>query len=567
MTALSALATGEQRKTAINNARYCVSALRRSLDRVTGSLARLCQSTEGGLSAGLDVRQVAALELAWASADTLAAESMLASLDLARSDFETALGLVFVVDAVVTTLERLDAIGLDLDEQDQTGALRTDARFLALRRLATSASTLEAVGVGVAEADGELGGSLVSDDNLAVQDSVRRLAADVVAPLAERIHRHDLTVPEEVLAGLRDIGAFGLAIPEAFGGTAQQSADDTQRMLVVTEALSEASLGAAGSLITRPEILCRALLAGGTPEQKARWLPPIARGDILCAISITEPDYGSDVASLNLRATRVDGGWHLNGAKTWCTFAGKADLLMVVARTDPDRALGHRGLSLMLVEKPSDDGHAFDVRQPAGGRLIGRAIPTIGYRGMHSFDLGFEDFFVPDANVIGGQAGIGRGFYFTMSGMVGGRIQTSARACGVMRAALRAAIRYTSDRRVFGASLQSYALTRAKLARMGARFAACRTLSHAVARLIDQGKGRMEASLVKLLACRYAEIVTREALQLHGGMGYAEETPVSRYFVDARVLSIFEGAEETLALKVVARSLLEEALGLRAGAA
>ncbi|MCK1394401.1 acyl-CoA dehydrogenase family protein [Bradyrhizobium sp. 1] len=567
MTGLSALATREQRKTAIDEARYCVAALRRSLDRVTGSLAHLCQSAEGGLSAGLDIRQVAAFELAWASADTLAAEAMLASLDPARDGFETALGLVFVVDAIVSTMERLDSIGLDLEPQDPAGALRADRKFIALRRFSTAAATLEIVGVGVAEADGELGGSLISDDNLAVQDSVRRLAANVVTPLAEKIHRHDLTVPEEILAGLRDIGAFGLAIPEAFGGMAQQSEDDTQRMLVVTEALSEASLGAAGSLITRPEILCRALLAGGTSEQKARWLPPIARGEILCAISITEPDYGSDVASLGLRATRVDGGWQLNGAKTWCTFAGKADLLMVVARTNPDRSLGHRGLSLMLVEKSSDDGHAFDVRQPEGGRLVGRAIPTIGYRGMHSFDLGFEEFFVPDANVIGGEAGIGRGFYFTMSGMVGGRIQTSARACGVMRAALRAAIRYTGDRRVFGASLQSYALTRAKLARMGARFAACRTLSHAVARLIDQGKGHMEASLVKLLACRSAEIVTREALQLHGGMGYAEETPVSRYFVDARVLSIFEGAEEILALKVVARSLLEEALGLHAGAA
>lgn len=567
MSALNCLARSEDRATAVENARHCVSALRRSLDCVTGSLARVCQSAEGGLSAGLDARQVAAFELAWASADTLAAEATLASVNPARGAFETALGLLYATDAIVATMERLDAIRVDLDGADQTGELRNDARFLALRRLSTASSTLEAVGVGVAEADGELGGSLISEDSLAVQDSVRRFAMDVVAPLAGDIHRKDLTVPEDILSGLREIGAFGLAIPEAFGGTAQQSEDDTQRMLVVTEALSEASLGAAGSLITRPEILCRALLAGGTSEQKAHWLPPIARGEILCAISITEPDYGSDVASLGLRATRVDGGWRLNGPKTWCTFAGKAHLLMVVVRTDPDRSLGHRGLSLMLVEKPSDDGHAFEYRQPGGGQLVGRAIPTIGYRGMHSFDLGFEDFFVPDANVVGGQAGIGRGFYFTMAGMIGGRIQTSARACGVMRAALRAAVRYTSDRRVFGASLQSYALTRAKLARMGARFAACRTLSHAVARLVDRGEGRMESSLVKLLACRSAEIVTREALQLHGGMGYAEETSVSRYFVDARVLSIFEGAEETLALKVVARSLLEEALGLRAGGA
>jgi (2S)-methylsuccinyl-CoA dehydrogenase len=219
---------------------------------------------------------------------------------------------------------------------------------------------------------------------------------------------------------------------------------------------------------------------------------------------------------------------------------------------------------LLLVEKPSYDSHEFTYQQDGGGKLTGRAIPTIGYRGMHSFDLSFEDFFVPDANVIGGEAGLGKGFYFTMAGMVGGRIQTAARACGVMRAALRAAIRYSSDRKVFGAPLGGFALTQAKLARMAARQAACRRLTYTVAGIVDTGNGRMEASLVKLLACRSAELVTREALQLHGGMGYAEETAVSRYFVDARVLSIFEGAEETLALKVIARSLMERALGLQA---
>jgi (2S)-methylsuccinyl-CoA dehydrogenase len=331
-------------------------------------------------------------------------------------------------------------------------------------------------------------------------------------------------------------------------------------MIVVTEALSEASLAAAGSLITRPEILTRALLAGGTPAQKAHWLPKIAAGDPLCAIAITEPDFGSDVASLSLKATRTEGGWRLNGAKTWCTFAGKAGLLMVVARTDPDKARGHRGLSILLVEKPSYEGHAFEYRQDGGGRLVGKAIPTIGYRGMHSFDLAFEDFFVPHDNVIGGEGGLGKGFYFTMAGMMGGRMQTAARASGVMRAALRAALQYAGDRKVFGAPLIDYPLTQAKLAKMAARFVACRQLAYAVGRLLDGGGGRMEASLVKLLACRSAEWVTREALQIHGGMGYAEETPVSRYFVDARVLSIFEGAEETLALKVIARSLLEGAL-------
>jgi len=240
-------------------------------------------------------------------------------------------------------------------------------------------------------------------------------------------------------------------------------------------------------------------------------------------------------------------------------------VLMVVTRTDSDRSLSHKGLSLLLVEKPSYDTHEFMYQQDGGGKLTGRAIPTIGYRGMHSFDLAFEDFFVPDANVIGGEAGLGKGFYFTMAGMVGGRMQTAARACGVMRAALRAAIRYTGDRKVFGSPLAEFPLTQAKLARMAARLAACRRLAYTVASIVDAGNGRMEASLVKLLACRSAELVTREALQLHGGMGYAEETAVSRYFVDARVLSIFEGAEETLALKVIARSLMERALGLQPG--
>ena len=395
------------------------------------------------------------------------------------------------------------------------------------------------------------------------RDAFRRFASDVVAPMAEQIHRQDLTVPESLLAPMREMGVFSLSVPEAYGGNAAAGHADTQMMIVVTEALSEASLAAAGSLITRPEILARALMVGGTERQKAHWLPRIAAGDPLCAIAITAPDFGSDVASLALKATPTTGGWLLNGAKTWCTFAGKAGLLMVVARTDPDKAAGHRGLSVLLVEKPAYEGHEFNFVQERGGRLHGRAIPTIGYRGMHSFDLAFDDFFVPGDNVIGQEAGLGKGFYFTMAGMPGGRVQTAARALGVMRAALRAAIRYAGDRKVFGAALIDFPLTQVKIAGMAARFAACRRLTYSVGRLLDSGAGRMEASLVKLLACRSAEMVTREALQIHGGMGYAEESAVSRYFVDARVLSIFEGAEETLALKVVARSLLEDALGRR----
>ncbi|MBL8351220.1 MAG: acyl-CoA dehydrogenase [Burkholderiaceae bacterium] len=540
-------------------ARTLLARLRGEFDRQRRHLAALC-AADGRLDAvRLDAQQPACYELALAGAELLAAETVVAGTPAQALD--AALGRAYAAETLVSVLGRLDTIALDTGiDPLPLQQLAASADLRQLRRNAASAELLARLGQAVATTEAEIGDVALDADLRLVQDSFRRFAAEVVAPLAETIHRQDLTVPESLLQPMREMGVFGLAIPEAYGGHAAGAAEDTLAMLAVTEALSEASLAAAGSLITRPEILARALLTGGTPQQKAHWLPKIAAGDPLCAIAITEPDYGSDVASLSLRATRCDGGWRLDGAKTWCTFAGKAGLLMVVARTDPDRAAGHRGLSILLVEKPSFEGHEFRVAPPGGGSLQGRAIPTIGYRGMHSFDLAFDGFFVPDASLVGGEAGLGKGFYFTMAGMVGGRMQTAARASGVMRAALRAALRYAQDRKVFDAPLADYPLTQVKIARMAARYAACRQLAYAVGRQVDAGGGRMEASLVKLLACRAAEWVTREALQIHGGMGYAEETPVSRYYVDARVLSIFEGAEETLALKVVARSLLEDAL-------
>lgn len=549
-------------------ARHALDALRSAFETATSTLAARC-SQDGRLSnRALDAQQVASFELAWAAAELLAAETSIGMLRTESTPLDIRLALLFTADAGVAILSRLETLYLELDLPTQDlRALRDDATWEGLRQSAAGAQALQQAGEAVIAAQGEVGSVPLDEPHALAQESFRRFSAEVVAPLAEEIHRENLTVPESLLQPLREMGVFGLSVPEQYGGSAPDDREDALLMVLVTEALSEGSLAAAGSLITRPEILARALQAGGTREQQAQWLPKLAAGDPLCAIAITEPDHGSDVAGLTLRATRVPGGWKLDGAKTWCTFAGKAGVLMVVARTDPDRSLGHKGLSLLLVEKPSYDGHAFRFEQPQGGTLTGRAIPTIGYRGMHSFDLSFEGFFVPDSHLVGGDAGLGKGFYYTMAGMVGGRMQTAARACGVMRAALRAAIRYAEDRKVFGQALADYPLTLAKLARMGARLAVCRQLACSVAGLVDAGAGRMEASLVKLLACRSAELVTREALQLHGGMGYAEESAVSRYYVDARVLSIFEGAEETLALKVVARSLMERALGLEGSAA
>lgn len=536
-----------------------LSGLETLLRHATRALADSC-AIDGVLDNGkLDRRQSDAYELAFAAAELLAARTAEEAAE--GGPLTTALMNIYRAEAIQSVAQRLELLSLGAPElAPPLNVLRSAAAYAQALRAGQSVTELDDTGKLLLAGGEEPGETLLDEEKVMMRDSFLRFGEEVVAPLAEHIHRQDLTIPEALLQSMREMGVFGLSVPARFGGTAPDDREDNLSMMVVTEALSQASLAAAGSLITRPEIMTRALLAGGTEAQKEFWLPKVAQGAPLCAIGITEPDFGSDVAGLSLKAEPVQGGWKLNGAKTWCTFAGKAGLLMVVARTNPDRSLGHRGLSVMLVEKPSYDGHVFEYQQAGGGRLRGKAIPTIGYRGMHSFDLSFEDLFVPDDCVLGEDNGLGKGFYFTMAGMTGGRMQTAARACGVMRAALRSAISYAAERKVFGATLGTYQLTRAKLARMAARFAASRQLAYAIGRRLDRGESQMEASLAKLFACRSAEIVTREALQIHGGMGYAEETAVSRYFVDARVLSIFEGAEETLALKVVARSLLLNAL-------
>ena len=233
---------------------------------------------------------------------------------------------------------------------------------------------------------------------------------------------------------------------------------------------------------------------------------------------------------------------------------------MLLARTDPDVSKAHRGLSLFIVPKPRGEGHGFQFTQEAGaagrtGRMEGRPIDTIGYRGMHSYEIAIEDWWVPADHLIGGEAGLGQGFYFTMGGFENGRLQTAARAVGVMQAAYEAALDYARNRTVFGSDIVEYQLTRAKLGRMAVLIQAGRQFMYHVATLMAKGQGAMEASMVKAYVCKAAEWVTREAMQIHGGMGYAEEFPVSRLFVDARVLSIFEGADETLCLRVIAKRL------------
>jgi (2S)-methylsuccinyl-CoA dehydrogenase len=300
---------------------------------------------------------------------------------------------------------------------------------------------------------------------------------------------------------------------------------------------------------------------GGTEEQKQEWLPKLASAEVMAAVAVTEPDFGSDVAGIKVTAnpTAEGDGWLINGVKTWCTFGARADVLMLLARTDPDRSKVHRGLSLFVVPKPRGEGHGFEFTDDRGGKMEGRAIDTIGYRGMHSYEVAFDNWFVDNDNLVGGEAGLGQGFYLQMAGFENGRLQTAARAIGVMQAAYEDARQYAADRTVFGKPIADYQLTQAKLGRMAITIQAARQFSYAVARMMAKGEGTLEAAMVKAYVCKAAEWVTREAMQIHGGYGYAEEYSVSRYFVDARVLSIFEGADETLCLKVIARRLVEQA--------
>ncbi len=491
----------------------------------------------------VDADQVLAYDLAHAAA---AVETARAMIDYgAKGTLEGQLTCVFVADVIADLGAKL--WGRESLWGTTSDALDSSRGFVATWRDPDVLSSL-------AFEDGPR--HLDSDFEL-VQDTFRRFAEEQVVPVAEHVHRTNGDIPEDLITGLAEMGLFGLSIPEEYGGFAGGGESDYYGMVIATEELSRGSLGAAGSLITRPEILARALEAGGTEEQKHEWLPRLASGEIMNAVAVTEPDYGSDVASIKVTATRTDDGWSLNGVKTWCTFAARADVLMVLARTNPDRSAGHRGLSILIVPKERGDGHGFELTQPGGGKLEARPIDTIGYRGMHSYEIAFEDWVVPHDNLIGGDDGNGRGFYYQMAGFENGRLQTAARAVGVMQAAYEAAKQYSLDRVVFDAPIADYQLTRAKLTRMAAVIQASRQFSYSVGRMMAKGEGKMEASMVKAYVCKAAEWVTREAMQIHGGMGYAEEYDVSRYFVDARVLSIFEGADETLCLKVIARSMLK----------
>lgn len=498
----------------------------------------------------LDDHQVLAYDLAHAAAAVATAKGL---LDYgAKGELEGRITCAFVADAVGEIAGKI--FGREADWGVEPGALDSTREFLATYRAPEFLAAIDQPGPRHLDGDFEL-----------VQDTFRRFADEKLKPIAEHIHRTNGDIPEEIISDLAEMGAFGLSIPAEYGGYGEGGEGEYIGMVVATEELSRGSLCAGGSLITRPEILARALMAGGTEEQKHEWLPKLATTEVMNAVAVTEPDFGSDVAGVTVTATPTEGGWLINGVKTWCTLGARADVLLLLARTDPDKSLGHKGLSMFIVPKERGDSRGFMLTQPAeggapgGGKMEGRPIDTIGYRGMHSYELAFDSWFVPAENLIGLDGGMGKGFYYQMAGFENGRLQTAARALGVMQAAYEAARQYADDRKVFGQPIGEYQLTKAKLGRMAVIIQSARQFSYVVARLMANGEGSAEASMIKAYVCKAAEWVTREAMQIHGGMGYAEEYDVSRYFVDARVLSIFEGADETLCLKVIARRLVADA--------
>jgi (2S)-methylsuccinyl-CoA dehydrogenase len=517
--------------------------------------------TNGGK--GIDDHQVHAERLAYAATEVTAAEALAeyaASRKGAGQPDETAerMAAAFAGEVAAKLRGSIEAHRDDWGISDEfLERTLASAEVVGAVRAAQHESRFRLVGQEVLRTRGANNGYIDGDMAEMARDSARAFARKEVAPIAERIHRHDELVPESIIGAMRDLGYFGMSVPEEYGGQGMGNLP----MIVITEELSSASLAAAGSLITRPEILTKALLKGGTEAQKKRWLPPVASGELMVGISVTEPDTGSDVSSVRCKAERgeQDGtpGFFITGAKAWCTFAGRANVLALLARTNPDMKSGAKGLSMFVVPKDAFDGHEFSMTQPGGGTLHGKADATPGYRGMHSYTLGFDRFFVPAENLIGEAAGEGKGFYLQMAGFAAGRLQTGGRASGLSQAALETTAGYAAERKQFGQPIGNFQLTQYKLGRMATHLAAGRQLTYKAARMMDADESiSIEPAMAKLFASDVAVWVTQEGQLIHGGWGYAEEFAIARHVVDATVLPIFEGVKPILELKVIARGLL-----------
>jgi (2S)-methylsuccinyl-CoA dehydrogenase len=380
----------------------------------------------------------------------------------------------------------------------------------------------------------------------AIRSEMRRFCAAEVTPHAHEWHLKNDYIPMEVVEKMAELGVFGLTIPEEFGGMGLTKVS----MCVVSEELSRAYIGV-GSLGTRSEIAAELILCGGTAAQKEKWLPKLASGEVLPTAVFTEPNTGSDLASLRTRAVKEEDVWKVSGNKTWITHPVRADIMTLLVRTDPTES-GYKGLSMLIAEKPrGTDEDPFPVEGLTGGE-----IEVLGYRGMKEYELAFDGFTVKAENLLGGVEG--QGFKQLMQTFEAARIQTAARAVGVAQSAFDLGLRYARERIQFGKKLIAFPRVADKLAMMAAEIMIARQLTYFAAREKDaERRCDLEAGMAKLLGARVAWAAADNALQIHGGNGFALEYAISRVLCDARILNIFEGAAEIQA-QVIARRLVEE---------
>jgi alkylation response protein AidB-like acyl-CoA dehydrogenase len=383
---------------------------------------------------------------------------------------------------------------------------------------------------------------VLREEHQQIRESVREFVEREVVPIADELDNAEKEIPMPVIGKMAELGYFGLIFPAEYGGMGL----DSLSMAIVTEELSRGWLSV-GSVMTRMIITGTLIMANGTEAQKKKFLPKIASGELLTAAAFTEPDVGSDTASMKLRAVKEGDQYKLYGEKTWCTFANRAHVLTVLARTNPEVQPPHKGLSILLVEKAPGDG--FHPPELAGG-----AIPTIGYKGMKSYSLGFDGFACPRENLLGGEEG--RGFYQLMATYEYARIQTAARAVGTAQAAYEAALKYAQERVQFGHPIADFQVIRHKLAHAAVEIEAARQLTYYACEKKDSGaRSDLEAGMAKVFAAEMAERVTSEMMQIFGGYGYSREYPAQRFWRDARVFRIFEGTSE-IQYEVIAKRLL-----------